>query len=302
MCRSRNAECGEFSSTRGILLSFYRRYRCMKSFASSPYGCGSFRPRWGNFRLGFTLVELLVVIAIVGILAALLLPALAGSKAKAKRVACVSNMRQIAMGFCLYTADFAARLSNPKATGTFDFNSPDAPDNPLKQLRPFVGVTAPEAAAKVYACPTAQTTEKAEYAPVGNSSTALMINQVVLNWGQNHLVSPAGTVLVQENYALMAYLWYQPANAELDPSSAGHRYTRWHMWTGSSDQQWSGTRREHYNTLHQRGGNLIWVDGHVSYKLSAQTVSLDWGLLDSAGANSPWMPTMAHSCDNYRYP
>jgi prepilin-type N-terminal cleavage/methylation domain-containing protein/prepilin-type processing-associated H-X9-DG protein len=58
-----------------------------------------------KFVIGFTLIELLVVIAIIGILAALLLPALSGAKQQAQRSRCLSNLQQTSLMVTMYTQD-----------------------------------------------------------------------------------------------------------------------------------------------------------------------------------------------------
>ncbi len=58
----------------------------------------------------FTLIELLVVIAIIGILAAILFPVFARARENARRASCLSNLKQMGLGFMMYAQDYDERL------------------------------------------------------------------------------------------------------------------------------------------------------------------------------------------------
>lgn len=140
-------------------------------------------------RAAFTLVELLVVMAIIALLAALVLPALAGSKEKSRSIQCLNNLRQWGLAYRLYADDNNDYLPR-RGQGVQVLAQIDRPDDWFNALPPYfrqpsyqqliLSSNKPAAHAQsLFICPTATDPGGTYFLPYGmnmNLSTWFMAN------------------------------------------------------------------------------------------------------------------------------
>ncbi len=175
----------------------------------------------------FTLIELLVVIAIIAILAALLLPALASAKEKGKRIACLSNLRQVGLSLTLYTDSNSERMPSAITYGSTPGDPSTAP-NTVQYTDTYGGVPKALNVAnyRVFWCPSDQVDRLTNSPPRDTDHTSYRYRFVI--WDNtvrfpglktSDFCKPVGQIVYHENrgqplQAPEEFLYYHAADAQ----------------------------------------------------------------------------------------
>jgi prepilin-type N-terminal cleavage/methylation domain-containing protein/prepilin-type processing-associated H-X9-DG protein len=207
---------------------------------------------------GFTLIELLVVIAIIAILAAILFPVFARAREKARQTSCLSNLKQLDLGFQMYVTDYDEVVPQTEDWGTNGGSTYTVPD----QFAPYVKN------AQIWVCPSGSYTIPWSSTPPGGStwwSTILGNIGYGYNWrigrvgwrapmSLGRMKTPTETMILGDAMNLdLCWNAYRVAYSGVCGWETGAGGCDYNLWPNDD------------NTRHNGGSNLAFADGHAKW-------------------------------------
>jgi len=241
-------------------------------------------------RSAFTLIELLVVIAIIAIIAAILFPVFAQARAAARKTSCLSNLKQLGLGFLMYSQDYdetfpGIRFGNNAGEGwpwTVFPGSVDWNGVFTHGIQPYVKNK------QILQCPSGTDTNRWS----GSNGIGYCYNEYLYNYynnfdKQSSLANapggPSKVSIVTECYTSGIYNDWETEGPALDDGTVDGlnrvRYHQYSPWTSNHD-----------------GSNVTYVDGHSKFlpKGSIRSYRMPSGWSDNRqrpivypGANEP---------------